>query len=111
MITIPETMLANAKANKRPRFLVTLGVDHPEDGRMAALEAGPFFQIVAARDYAMAARGRSAAVLLTEGGATGLVEPYDLSWSEIMADGLPVVGATIDYYTDGGGTYDHVDAY
>lgn len=95
-----------AKPNQQ-QYSLELGVDKPGEGRVCAVEAGPFERILDAKAFGIWARGKTAAELLD----LPNVEAYDLPESEIRDQNYTIVGATLNVFTDLHGTLDNIDMY
>ena len=91
------------------RFTLELGVDAGKYGRRCALEVGQFDTSIEARAFADAARGRLVHRAEQDARDMGLgTDEYD---REPGDENLPIIGATINVYTDSEGTVEDIDLY
>lgn len=90
-------------------FILELGIDAGKYGRRCALEVGPFDTSIDARRFADAARDRSIHWAEQYAQSLGLsTDPYD---REPGDENMPIIGATINLYTDAEGTIEDIDLY
>lgn len=95
--------------NDELRFTLELGIDAGKYGRRCALEIGQFDTSIAARAFADAMRGRLVHRAEQDARALGLnTDEYD---REPGDENLPIIGATINVYTDAEGTVEDIDLY
>lgn len=94
------------------KFTLELGVDGVNyPGRVCAVEAGPFSTKLEAEAYALYAQGQSPKDLIDQYEKVGYgVSLYDIAEWDIETT-FPIVGATLNYYTDESGTVGNRDLY
>lgn len=84
------------------RYVVEFGIDVPGEGRVCAAESGPYLTRKGALRVGKRLLGKSARLALAErNGST-----YDASDADM---GRPVVGFTINVYSDEQGTIENFD--
>lgn len=99
-------------AKRKTGYILTLGVDHPEDGRITALEVSGFSGAVEAIDLARKVKGARADLAFE---FIQALHPNAMA----EADAVPsyqqtsyhIVGASLSEYSDEFGTIDDTDLY
>ena|SRR5690606_14265413 len=86
------------------QYVLELGADTPDRGRVCTLEVGPFPSETAAAAWADSAGNVRVVELAAQAEREGLAA--DLTGDTPDDDYLPIVGATLNVYTDRWGT-DH----
>lgn len=87
------------------RFALELGVDNPENGRVCAVEMGPYSSLLEAVNVALYVQGSTAQQVLD---ANADAEIYDAEEGDLDRE---VVGCTINVFTDETGTVAEYDLY
>ena len=92
-------------SNEKNRFSLELGVDNPENGRVCAIEMGPYESLIEAVNVAEYVRGSYAQTVLD---MNGDADVFDAGEGDLERE---IVGCTLNVFTDEHGTVANYDLY